>query len=95
MQPVHTLPVNSEVLEGLHDIRTTPYSSSFLSRLRGFQPTLQESILAVDWDNVTPWMDLMNDIREHYTFMQWVFSDFPSARQLRLKLLQPGPRAGY
>ena len=78
MQPVHAVPVNLEVLNGLHAIQTTPYHSSFLSRLRGFQPTLQESVLAVDWDNSTPWMDLMSDIREHYGLMQWVLDD-PSA----------------
>lgn len=70
MQTFNPVPVNSQVLEGLLDVHTTPYSSSFLSRLHGFQPTAQDGVLAVDWDNVTPWMDLMSDIREHYSLMQ-------------------------
>ncbi|KAJ3475202.1 hypothetical protein NLI96_g11988 [Meripilus lineatus] len=61
--------VNPQVLEGLYDIQTTPYANSFLSRLQGFQPNRSPGVLHSDWESQAPWMDLMQDIREHYTLM--------------------------
>ncbi|KAI0741634.1 hypothetical protein C8Q80DRAFT_1260223 [Daedaleopsis nitida] len=58
---------NPAVLNALYSIKTTPYESSFLSRLSGARPSLQSGILAVDWETRTPWMELMSDIREHYS----------------------------
>jgi hypothetical protein len=54
-----------EVLRALYDVRTTPYRSSFLSRLNGFV-IHHSSVVAVDWEVRSPWMDLMEDIRAHY-----------------------------
>ena len=54
-----------EVLRALYDVRTTPYRSSFLSRLNGFV-VHHSPVVAADWDVRTPWMDLMEDVRDHY-----------------------------
>ncbi|TBU30582.1 hypothetical protein BD311DRAFT_754583 [Dichomitus squalens] len=59
--------VNPEVLDALYAIRSTPYESSFLSRLQGFNLDHQINAIAVDWETRTPWMELMTDIREHYS----------------------------
>jgi hypothetical protein len=69
---------NSQVIDALYSIKTTPYEFSFLSRLSGvLQGQIPASgVLAVDWENVTPWMSLMNDIREHYSIAQYVFPIF-------------------
>lgn len=55
----------AEVLDALYDIRTTPYQSSFLSRLNGFV-VHRSPVVAADWEVRSPWMDLMEDIRAHY-----------------------------
>ncbi|KAM5534628.1 hypothetical protein V8D89_011640 [Ganoderma adspersum] len=59
--------VNPAILDALYAIKTTPYESSFLSRLQGFSPSRQSGIIAIDWDTRSPWMELMSDIREHYS----------------------------
>ncbi|KAF7796838.1 hypothetical protein EIP86_008022 [Pleurotus ostreatoroseus] len=69
LQKVRAMPANPQVLEALYAIKTTPYESSFLSRLQGFQPSHREKVLAEDWDSRAPWMDLMHDIREHFALM--------------------------
>ena len=63
-------PANPETLDALYAIRSTLYASSFLSRIRGFQPPPKPLVIAVDWDSRAPWMELMRDIREHYALMQ-------------------------
>jgi len=62
--------VNAEVLNGLYGIRTTPFSSSFLSRVDGTNEHLPLGLLAIDWETRTPWMNLMADIHNHYSFSQ-------------------------
>ncbi|KAG7444472.1 uncharacterized protein BT62DRAFT_245354 [Guyanagaster necrorhizus] len=57
---------NSKVLEALQDIQTTAYEVSFASRLQGTMPSRTPGLLALDWETVTPWMALMNDVRQHY-----------------------------
>ena len=69
--------VNPEVLDALYAIKTTPYESSFLSRLYGFNSYLQKNVIAVDWETRTPWMELMQDIRDHYTLSQCVVPLMP------------------
>jgi hypothetical protein len=59
------IPPDPEVLRALHDIRTTPFRSSFLSRLNGFVHR-RSTVVAVDWETRAPWMDLMEDVRAHY-----------------------------
>lgn len=68
----HTSDASPDVLSALYSIRTTPYENSFLSRLRGIPPVQNRSCLAVDWANRTPWMDLMQDIRDHFRMLQSV-----------------------
>ncbi|KAF9045354.1 hypothetical protein BJ165DRAFT_1346914 [Panaeolus papilionaceus] len=60
-------PPNSEVLEALHAISTTKFDNSFLSRICGSYEGTTENVIAVDWETTTPWMNLLSDIREHYT----------------------------
>jgi hypothetical protein len=57
-----------EVLDALYGIQSTPYQSSFLSRLNGFafRPSPSSVVVATDWEVRTAWMDLMQDIRAHY-----------------------------
>ncbi|TFK25101.1 hypothetical protein FA15DRAFT_372502 [Coprinopsis marcescibilis] len=61
-----SIPVNNEVLDALNDITTTPFENSFLSRLQGTRAAMAPSAIYIDWETVTPWMNLMMDIREHY-----------------------------
>jgi hypothetical protein len=63
-------PVNAEVLNGLYGIRTTPFTNSFLSRLHGTNEHPPKGLLAIDWETRTPWMNLMTDIHDHYSFSQ-------------------------
>ena len=65
-------PVNPETLDALNAIKTTPYPNSFLSRVRGFQPEPETALIAVDWEIRAPWMDLMRDVVEHHSLMQYV-----------------------
>ncbi|RPD76381.1 hypothetical protein L226DRAFT_460025, partial [Lentinus tigrinus ALCF2SS1-7] len=58
--------VKRQVVDALYAIQTTPYENSFLSRLQGYSPYRQNGIIAVDWETRTPWMELMDDIRDHY-----------------------------
>ncbi|KAH9479737.1 Cysteine-rich protein 2-binding protein [Psilocybe cubensis] len=57
-----------EVLKALYDIQTTPFEMSFLARLEGAKNNFPPGLISVDWETRTPWMNLMADIREHYTF---------------------------
>ncbi|KAF5316276.1 hypothetical protein D9619_006571 [Psilocybe cf. subviscida] len=66
--PAGLPPPNPEVLNALYAIKTTPFSSSLLSRIHGTREHLPHNVLAVDWDTRTPWMDLMQDIHDHYSF---------------------------
>ncbi|EED85667.1 predicted protein [Postia placenta Mad-698-R] len=67
--PRATSTVNPQVLDALYAIKTTPYEHSFLSRMGGFQPPRAPDPIAVDWETRSPWMDLMADVREHYSLM--------------------------
>ncbi|KAJ3548910.1 hypothetical protein NM688_g5239 [Phlebia brevispora] len=58
-----------DVLDALYSIESTPYNTSFLRRLQGYQPSRKEPVLVVDWDSRSPWMDLMRDIRDHHALM--------------------------
>jgi hypothetical protein len=70
---------DSQVIDGLSSIKTTPYESSFLSRLSGVLQDQTHGVLAVDWESVTPWMSLMNDIKTHYSIAQYVFLIFKTS----------------
>ncbi|KAG2067773.1 hypothetical protein BDR04DRAFT_1104534 [Suillus decipiens] len=62
-------PPQSDIFNSLKSIRTTPYETSFLSRSCGHRPSSTDSgLVAVDWETRSPWMELMEDIREHYSY---------------------------
>ena len=62
-----------EVLNALYGAQTTPYKSSFLSRLNGFS-LRRAPVVAADWEARSPWMDLMEDIRAHYALKLYAHS---------------------
>ncbi|KAF7317727.1 Cytoplasmic protein [Mycena kentingensis (nom. inval.)] len=56
------------VINALEAIQSTPYENSFLSRLLGSTGGADvPGLVSVDWETLTPWMNLMTDVREHYT----------------------------
>ncbi len=65
------VPPDPEVLRALHDIRTTPFRSSFLSRLKGFVDR-RSTVVAADWEARSPWMNLMEDVRAHHALKLYV-----------------------
>ncbi|KAJ7483192.1 hypothetical protein FB451DRAFT_101778 [Mycena latifolia] len=57
------------IIEALESITTTPFENSFLSRLHGVaRGAAIPGLVSVDWETVTPWMSLMSDVRDHYSF---------------------------
>ncbi|KAM6496826.1 hypothetical protein JOM56_007299 [Amanita muscaria] len=66
--PLQNPPVASEVSDPLNSVETTPFENSFLSRIHGAKTPDVPGLIAVDWRTQSPWMDLMCDIRQHYTF---------------------------
>ncbi|OAX36025.1 hypothetical protein K503DRAFT_827179 [Rhizopogon vinicolor AM-OR11-026] len=58
----------SGIFDSLNAIRTTQYEMSFLSRLCGHRPSKYSGLIAVDWETRSPWMELMADVREHYSY---------------------------
>ncbi|KAG6881573.1 hypothetical protein C0993_000913, partial [Termitomyces sp. T159_Od127] len=61
-----SIPPHPEVIENLYAIETTPFASSFLSRIHGYKATVPSSAIAIDWETTTPWMHLMSDIKNHH-----------------------------
>ncbi|KAJ6616949.1 hypothetical protein B0H10DRAFT_2218937 [Mycena sp. CBHHK59/15] len=60
---------NKSTIAALEAIATTPFAHSFLARLYGVGPgTDVPGLVSVDWETVTPWMRLMGEVREHYTY---------------------------
>ncbi|THH20654.1 hypothetical protein EW146_g747 [Bondarzewia mesenterica] len=60
---------NPQTLDALYAIKTTPFESSFLSRLSGGHYSNLGNVtnaVAVDWETRAPWMELMDDIRAHH-----------------------------
>jgi hypothetical protein len=60
----------SGIFDSLKSIRTTPYETSFLSRLCGHRPSKDSGLVAVDWETRSPWIELMTDVRNHYSYAQ-------------------------
>lgn len=74
LAPARRLPEpDPEVLKALYGVQTTPYRFSFLSRLNGFS-IRRAHVVAADWEARSPWMDLMEDIRTHYTLKLYASS---------------------
>lgn len=67
-------PVNPAVIDALYSIKTTPYRNSFASRVYGTGDSYSGSrhVLAVDWETHSQWMELMADIKDHYSLAQYV-----------------------
>ena len=63
---------SAQVIDALHSIKSTPYENSFLSRLTSVQQDETPAVIAVDWQTISPWMDLMSDVRDHYRISQFV-----------------------
>ncbi|KAJ7860443.1 hypothetical protein B0H14DRAFT_576761 [Mycena olivaceomarginata] len=60
---------HNSIIEALESIKTTPFENSFLARLHGVaRGAAIPGLVEVDWETVTPWMSLMIDIRDHYSF---------------------------
>ncbi|KAF5384620.1 hypothetical protein D9757_007514 [Collybiopsis confluens] len=68
IENISSAPPDPETVDALAAIRKTPYESSFASRLYGLHARTL-GVIYVDWDTKTPWMDLMEDIREHYQLL--------------------------
>lgn len=69
LEPMETsLRANNKPPEALEGIETTPHENSFLARLHGHGRS--EAVISVDWNAQTPWINLMLDIREHYSLAQ-------------------------
>lgn len=83
-------PPQSSILHSLKSIRTTPYEMSFLSRLCGHRPCTGSGLVAVDWETRSPWMELMTDVREHYSYAHPASSQSPEVPiPIRYVSLQP------
>lgn len=83
-------PPQSSILNSLKSIRTTPYEMSFLSRLCGHRPSTGSGLVAVDWETRSPWMELMTDVREHYSYAHPASSQSPEVSiPIRYVSLQP------
>ncbi len=84
LTPARKLPgPDPEVLNALYGVQTTPYKSSFLSRLNGISIP-REPVVATDWEARAPWMDLMEDIRAHYASKLYVTSVLDSQLLTRI-----------
>lgn len=74
LSPTRRLPEpDPEVLKALYGVQTTPYWVSFLSRLNGFS-FRRAPVVAADWEVRSPWMELMEDIRAHYSLKLYASS---------------------
>ncbi|KAG1770211.1 hypothetical protein EDD22DRAFT_866620 [Suillus occidentalis] len=69
----------SGIFDSLKSIRTTPYEMSFLSRLCGHRPSTDSGLVAVDWETKSPWIELMTDVRNHYSYAHPASSQSPEA----------------
>lgn len=58
------------ILDALYAIKTTPYNNSFASRLYGSYGVRDDKAMAIDWVTRSPWMELMGDVRDHYSLAQ-------------------------
>lgn len=65
-------PIPPDVLEGLSSIKSTPFNHSFASRLYGGLRS-PATIFFKDWDTMSPWMELMADLMDHYRLSQFVW----------------------
>ncbi|KAG2144542.1 hypothetical protein DEU56DRAFT_790217 [Suillus clintonianus] len=80
----------SGIFNFLNSIRTTRYEMSFLSRLCGYRPSKDSGLVAVDWETRSPWMELMADVREHYSYAHPASAQSPEVPvPIRYVSLQP------
>ncbi|KAF9244146.1 hypothetical protein BU15DRAFT_71710 [Melanogaster broomeanus] len=56
------------VLDSLRAIQTTRYENSFAARIYGHRPQKVPGLIAVDWESRSSWMNVMDDIHEHYSY---------------------------
>ncbi|KAF8605801.1 hypothetical protein BDV93DRAFT_521165 [Ceratobasidium sp. AG-I] len=56
---------SSDILDGLYSIKSTPFETSFASRLyEGLSSPA--TVFFEDWETMSPWMELMADLMDHY-----------------------------
>ncbi|KAG1738905.1 uncharacterized protein EDB91DRAFT_1249079 [Suillus paluster] len=80
----------STIFNSLASIRTTHYETSFLSRLCGHRPSKDCGLIAVDWETRSPWMELMADVRAHYSYAHPARAQSPEVPiPIRYVSLQP------
>ena len=66
-----TIPaLDLSVVTTLKTILTTPVENSMYARLYGCYARPDTAAVAYDWDTRTPWMSLLQDIRDHYS-IRW------------------------
>lgn len=58
------------VITALRVIQTTPVENSMYARLYGCYARPDATAIAYDWDTRTPWMSLLEDVRDHYS-IRW------------------------
>ncbi|CAE6458843.1 unnamed protein product [Rhizoctonia solani] len=68
-EPVDSPPPPQEVLDNLYAMKTTPLENSFASRLYGGQ-FAEPTIFFQDWETMSPWMELVADVMDHYHLSQ-------------------------
>lgn len=69
--------VNPTVIDALYSIKTTPYNNSFAARIYGDASREDcTKVIAMDWETRSPWMELMNDVIDHYSLAQYDFNVF-------------------
>lgn len=58
------------VLTALEATRTTPVENSMYARLYGCYARPDATAVAYDWDTRTPWVALLENLRDHYS-IRW------------------------
>jgi hypothetical protein len=67
--------VNPTVVDALYSIKTTRYNNSFAARIYGNASREDcTKVIAMDWETRSPWMELMNDVIDHYSLAQYDFN---------------------
>lgn len=85
-------PIDPDVLDALYNIQAISFNNSFVSRLQGTKDHFPVGLISIDWEIRTPWMELMVDIRNHFSLAQCVYLSL-SITILSEVLWQPWTRA--
>ena len=58
------------IIDTLMSISSTPFANSLVFRLAGHDSPDNATYLHRDWETRSQWMELMDDIHEHYALLQ-------------------------